>query len=357
MTDEQGRAAAVPPPRPRNRTLLLVGVGAALAAVACLVTLSSAGASQAPARTSSVADVQPAAPAAAKAAAKAVAMKNYAFSPAALTIPVGTTVTWTNEDTAPHNVTTTSGPVKLASGNMDKGASWSFTFTKAGTYKYYCSVHPDMTAQITVVADSGGSSGGSGSGGTSGGTGTGGSTSGGSTSGGTTGSSTSGGSTASGGSTTGGSTSGSMGGMSSGTTSGGSTSGGTSGSGGSTGGGGGTECYDVQQVLLPILQHLDSAHLEESPGQQVQDALDLDSYVKRHTVWVESILTPLVDGTTATADQTLTVLLQHLMSAHLEESLGQQVQDILNPDAYVKTHTVWAEHLLQPAEDYLTANC
>lgn len=265
---------------------------------------------------------------------------------------------WTNEDTAPHTVTTTSGPAKFDSGNLGKGESWSYTFTKAGTYQYYCAVHPDMTASVTVVDDGSGTSGGSTSGGsTSGGSSSGGSTTGGTTTGGTTGGST------------GGDTSGSTGGMttggtSTGTSTGGSTSGSTSGgtsgstSSGSTGGsGGGSECYDVQQVLLPILQHLNSAHLGESPGQQVQDALALDSYIKMHTVWIESILTPLVNGGGATVDNTLTVLLAHIKSAHLEESLGQQVQDLLNPDAYIKMHTVWAANMLQPAEDYLTASC
>jgi hypothetical protein len=123
------------------------------------------------------------------------------------------------------------------------------------------------------------------------------------------------------------------------------------------GDGGDEQCHSVQQVLLPILQHLDKAHLEESPGQQVQDALNLDSYLKMHTVWLESIITPATDGGGAIADDTLSVILQHVNSAHLEESPGQQVADLLNPDQWVKTHTVWAEHLLAPTEEYLTNSC
>jgi hypothetical protein len=128
-------------------------------------------------------------------------------------------------------------------------------------------------------------------------------------------------------------------------------------SGGGSGSGSGEQCTSVRNELLPILQHLYSAHLEESPGQQVQDALALDSYIKMHTVWIESILKPAVDDGGTVLDSTLSVLLAHINSAHLEESLGQQVTDLLNPDAYVKMHTVWAEHLLTPTTDFLTTSC
>ncbi|MFG2370704.1 plastocyanin/azurin family copper-binding protein [Streptomyces sp. NPDC048504] len=88
----------------------------------------------------------------ASAASYHVLMKGYAFSPAALTITAGTTVTWTNEDTAPHDVKTTSGPVAIHSPMLSKGQSWSFTFTTAGSYGYVCTVHPDMTARMVVKA-------------------------------------------------------------------------------------------------------------------------------------------------------------------------------------------------------------
>ena len=81
-----------------------------------------------------------------------VTLKTYAFHPAALNIKIGDTVTWTNQDTAAHNVVTTSGPATLHSPMLPKGRSWSFTFRLAGTYAYYCSVHPDMRAQIVVAA-------------------------------------------------------------------------------------------------------------------------------------------------------------------------------------------------------------
>ncbi|MFI6855765.1 cupredoxin family copper-binding protein [Streptomyces sp. NPDC050416] len=88
----------------------------------------------------------------ASAASYSVTMKGYAFSPASLSVPAGSTVTWTNQDTAPHDVKTTSGPVQIHSPMLDKGQSWSFTFTTAGSYGYVCTVHPNMTAGITVRA-------------------------------------------------------------------------------------------------------------------------------------------------------------------------------------------------------------
>ena len=73
------------------------------------------------------------------------------FNPDDLTINVGDTVTWTNDDNMDHTATSTSGPVSFDSGNMASGATWSFTFTEAGTYDYKCSYHSSMTASITVV--------------------------------------------------------------------------------------------------------------------------------------------------------------------------------------------------------------
>jgi len=79
-----------------------------------------------------------------------VSIANFAFDPATLTITTGTTVTWTNNDTASHNVTGDDG--SWGSNSLAKGDSFSFTFTQAGTFSYHCGVHPSMTATITVVA-------------------------------------------------------------------------------------------------------------------------------------------------------------------------------------------------------------
>lgn len=90
------------------------------------------------------------APAAQAATTHQVVMSGYAFAPRSLTIMAGDTVTWTNQDQAPHDVKTTSGPASIHSPMLNKGGSWSHTFTAAGTYGYLCTVHPGMTAQLVV---------------------------------------------------------------------------------------------------------------------------------------------------------------------------------------------------------------
>jgi len=92
------------------------------------------------------------APAVQAAAGHQVLMSGYAFSPRTLTITAGDTVTWTNQDQAPHDVETTSGPASVHSPMLNRGGSWSHTFTTPGTYGYVCTVHPDMTAQLVVKA-------------------------------------------------------------------------------------------------------------------------------------------------------------------------------------------------------------
>ncbi len=71
------------------------------------------------------------------------------FSPEDLTINVGDTVTWTNDDDSPHTVTADDD--QFNSGNMGEGATWSYTFTEAGTYDYHCNYHGSMTGSVTVV--------------------------------------------------------------------------------------------------------------------------------------------------------------------------------------------------------------
>ena len=78
----------------------------------------------------------------------AVKIDNVVFGPQAITVPVGTTVTWTNSDDIPHAAVSTDGVFK--SKVMDTNEKFSYTFTKAGTYSYFCSVHPKMTGQIVV---------------------------------------------------------------------------------------------------------------------------------------------------------------------------------------------------------------
>lgn len=79
-----------------------------------------------------------------------VLIKGFAFAPAALVVKVGTTVTWTNRDTDAHTVTSQGNGGPLASTALSTGQSYSYTFTKPGTYSYLCTIHPFMTATVTV---------------------------------------------------------------------------------------------------------------------------------------------------------------------------------------------------------------
>jgi amicyanin len=78
----------------------------------------------------------------------AVKIDNFKFGPEDLTVAVGTTVTWTNRDDIPHTVVSTTGAFK--SKVLDTDEKFSFTFTKAGAYDYFCSVHPKMTGKVIV---------------------------------------------------------------------------------------------------------------------------------------------------------------------------------------------------------------
>ena len=79
-----------------------------------------------------------------------VKIDNFSFGPVTLTVPVGTTVTWTNRDDIPHTVVSTDDPKTFKSKVLDTDEKFSFTFSKAGTYPYFCSIHPKMTGNVIV---------------------------------------------------------------------------------------------------------------------------------------------------------------------------------------------------------------
>jgi amicyanin len=79
-----------------------------------------------------------------------VKIDNFSFAPPTLTVTVGTTVTWTNRDDIPHTVVSTDDPKAFKSKVLDTDEKFSYTFTKAGTYSYFCSVHPKMTGSVVV---------------------------------------------------------------------------------------------------------------------------------------------------------------------------------------------------------------
>ena len=172
-------------------------------------------------------------------------------------------------------MTIQSGPVTFGSPTLQKGDSFTYTFTTPGTYTYYCAVHPTMTASVVV-----------------------------------TGSSTPTPIT------------------STPTTTGTPTSSTPAPSMSSSGmpmpGSGGGESCAVSTGLQTLLTHINSAHLNESVGQQAQDILNVDQYIGNHLVLVEHILSPLTDGGLSGAlSNLLSTFLGHVNSAHLDEPVGQ----------------------------------
>jgi plastocyanin len=77
-----------------------------------------------------------------------VKIDNFVFGPQTITVPVGAKVTWTNRDDIPHTSVSTEGVFK--SKVLDTDEKFSYTFTKAGTYPYYCTIHPKMTGKVVV---------------------------------------------------------------------------------------------------------------------------------------------------------------------------------------------------------------
>ena len=290
--------------RMRGQALATIAGVSVIACVLALIALPSSGAKTVPLRMPSAAAANAAfvkglaaAPEMTAASGVPIAIKNYAFSPSALTVSVGTKVTWTNDDTAPHTVTVSSGPVTFSSPMLQQGDTYTYTFTTRGTYSYYCAVHPSMTASVVV-----------------------------------TGSPVT--STPSSAPTT-----------STGTASSTPTSSMTMPmpSGGST-------CA-VSSGLQTLLTHINTAHLDESPAQQVSDILNLDSYIGNHLVLVQRILAPLTSGgLTSALSNLLSTFLTHVNTAHLDEPPTQQVSDILNVNTYIGNHLALVQHMLSGFE-------
>jgi plastocyanin len=123
-----------------NRSLLVVlAVVSLIAAVA--LSACSGGGYGAPNTTTSKTT-------ASQASGNSVTLAGFAFSPASITVKVGTTVTWTNKDSATHTVVSDSGVFQ--SGNLAVNATYTYTFSTAGSYAYHCSIHPSMKGTVIV---------------------------------------------------------------------------------------------------------------------------------------------------------------------------------------------------------------
>ena len=79
-----------------------------------------------------------------------IAIENFKFVPATLTVAPGTEVTWANHDEEPHTIVNTDQPRRFRSPALDGGEKFTFVFDQSGTYSYICSVHPHMEGTIVV---------------------------------------------------------------------------------------------------------------------------------------------------------------------------------------------------------------
>lgn len=86
----------------------------------------------------------------APARAATVVIRNFAFEPATLTVHVGDTVEWKNADVVPHTATDEAQRPAFDSAKIDIGGSWRYVTQKKGTYKYFCTLHPNMTGTLVV---------------------------------------------------------------------------------------------------------------------------------------------------------------------------------------------------------------
>ena len=115
-----------------------------VALAACSGSAASAPPAAAPSQAGSPA------PAGSAGGSTAVQMKGLAFDPTSLTVPTGSKVTWTNNDTTAHTVTFDDGSAD--SGNIAPGSTFDHTFAAAGTFAYHCTIHAFMKGTVTVAS-------------------------------------------------------------------------------------------------------------------------------------------------------------------------------------------------------------
>ena len=134
-------------------------------------TAAKAPADQGPTTEAAPTEPGPARPRARASTPGSVIVKDFSFSPAAITVRVGELVTWTNSGPSAHSATARDG--SFDTGTLSKGGSRSHTFTQPGSFAYICTPHPFMNGTVRVLAaSSGGGSGGSGGSGGENGAGT-----------------------------------------------------------------------------------------------------------------------------------------------------------------------------------------
>jgi plastocyanin len=137
----------------RKRKSIAVTIGAALALTVLLVAAGCGSSSSASTTTQQTPATTPS-----TGGGTSVTIQNFAFTPQTLTVKAGTTVTWTNKDSVPHNIVSTTSMAldtptasTFASATLGQGQTFSFTFAKPGTYFYECSIHKTQAAMHAQV--------------------------------------------------------------------------------------------------------------------------------------------------------------------------------------------------------------
>lgn len=123
------------------KNILVIGVLVVIIAVGAFIFLNKTNMTTAPSTTTP-------APGSTSNAVEPnnIIISNFSFSPETLNVKVGTTVTWTNNDSVTHNIKSSS----FNSPNLSTGDTFKFTFNTPGTFNYNCGIHPSMTGTIIV---------------------------------------------------------------------------------------------------------------------------------------------------------------------------------------------------------------
>ena len=132
----------------QKRALVLAGIISVFTLIGAGCSSSTPAASTTDNSSTMQMDTSSTTPATSAVATTAITIDNFAFSPQAITVKVGDTVTWTNNDSTAHFPT--SDDNSFTAGEVQPGAKVTATFSKAGTFTYHCAFHPEMTGTIIV---------------------------------------------------------------------------------------------------------------------------------------------------------------------------------------------------------------
>jgi len=108
---------------------------------------------------------------------------------------------------------------------------------------------------------------------------------------------------------------------------------------------------------MPFSEHMNHAHFERSPQQQVSDIQSTNAYVDTHVALFQNMAKPGEGALSSVPEDSLTPFVEHMKYAHIQRPAQQQVSDAEQTDDYVKLHTVLVEHMTQPARTALTGDC